>query len=270
MPDLPEKVYDVREVEMTPRQAEIYSEVQKSLILEIEATMNSDRPKAMVIQNVLTMLLRLAQITSGFVVWDPVFDDDGNVVVPKATEDIEGVNPKLESLVELAAEKDHTEKTLIWATFTHDIKNIAAALRAEGHDVVEFYGQTKEAARLEAEWKYNCDPDCRFFVGNPAAGGTGLNLLGYDHRDETDDPRAKETDTTQIVYYSQNWSPVQRDQSEARGHRRKTRRYVRVTDLCIPGTIDEEIRTRVLAKIMNAMEVSDVTSILQSVLGVSL
>lgn len=270
VPDLPQKVYDVHEVEMTTKQAETYETVRTSLAIEAEEALDGDRPRSMVLQHILTMLLRLTQITSGYVVWDAEYSDDGIEISPKQIEDIPGGNPKIEALLEIAAEKGPHEKTIIWATFIHDIKNISAALTGAGHDVVEFYGATSDDDRDTAERRYNSDPKCKFFVGNPAAGGTGINLLGYDYRNMSNDPEAMLTNTTHEIYYSQNWSPVERSQSERRGYRRGSRAHIRITDLCVPQTIDEEIRARVLDKLVNALEISDVTSILQSVLGVTI
>ncbi len=65
LPDLPEKVYDVVEVEMTEEQREIYNATARSLAITIENEQGLD--KEMSVNSVLTRLLRLAQITSGFV-----------------------------------------------------------------------------------------------------------------------------------------------------------------------------------------------------------
>ncbi len=271
VPNLPQKVYDVHEVEMSPKQAETYETVRTNLALEAEAALDSDRPRSMVLQHILTMLLRLTQITSGYVVWDAEYSDDGTEITPKLIQDIDDVNPKIEALLEIAAEKKPNDKTIIWATFIHDIQNITKALTNAGYDVVQFYGDTSDKDREIAEYRYNSDPTCGFFVGNPAAGGTGINLLGYDYRNENPNvPAAMETNTTHEIYYSQNWSPVERSQSERRGYRRGSRAHIRITDLCVPQTIDEEIRARVLSKLVNALEISDVTSILESVLGVKI
>lgn len=266
LPDLPDKRYDIVEVEMTPRQTEVYKQVAKTLALEIEGDLASDRPKSMVVQNVLTKLLRLAQITSGFVVWGEQRTDDGDIIAEKEEADIEERNPKMEALLELASEKGPNDKTLVWACFRHDIQLGSRALREAGYDCVEFYGSTKDADREEAERRFNSDPDCRWMVGNPGAGGTGLNLLGYDHRGESDDPRAMETNCNHTIYVSQDWSPVKREQSEGRGRRRGQRVPMRITDICVPQTVDETIRTRVTGKLVNAMELSDVRAILDSIL----
>lgn len=261
MPDMPSKVYDVVEVEMTAKQADVYEQLSKKLAAEIEDEFNSDRNRSMVVNNVLTKLLRLAQVTSGFVAWDGDVDAETGMVLSRNIEQFDP-NPKLDMLVEELKAMPQDEKTIVWACFVPDIRAIKARLEKEGIRAVFFYGGTSDKDRAEAERAFNYDRDCRVFVGNPAAGGTGLNLIGYP----PGDGEAYETDVTREIYYSQNWSAVTRSQSEDRGHRRGTRRQVRITDLCVPGTIDEQIRTRVMDKIITALQISDVRAILKAVL----
>jgi len=111
------------------------------------------------------------------------------------------------------------------------------------------------------------DPDCSVFIGNPAAGGVGLNLLGYDYRQQSNREDARLTNCNHEVYYSQNWSLTARAQSEDRAHRTGTRKSVRITDLCIPGSIDEEIRVAVMGKIKTANKIQDVRHILEKILN---
>lgn len=264
LPDLPEKVYDTVEVDMTKEQLQMYSDVATQLFLEIDATSDS-LGKEMKVTNILTKMLRLAQVTSGFLSWDAQYDEDGNCIQEKTIDRLDP-NNKLEALVELIKNKAPTDKTLIWACFEQDIKSISARLSLEGFDNVVFYGKTKDKERKDAELRFNCDPTCRFFVGNPAAGGVGLNLLGYDYRQRTDSEDARLTNCNHIIYYSQNWSLTARAQSEDRSHRRGTRQNVRITDLCIPRSIDEEIRKRVVGKIKSAIQLQDIKHILERIL----
>lgn len=258
LPDLPEKQYDVYEIEMQFKQAEYYREVVEKLSIEIEADLADDsQPRAMTINNVLTKLLRLAQITSGFISWSPIHDELGEQVSSGGVEYFTP-NPKIEAIREILAAKSWQEKTIIWACFRPDIAYLEAACQADGIDYVSFHGGTSEDERREAERRFNFDPACKVFIGNPAAGGTGLNLLGYP----PGSPEAADTNCNHIIYYSQNWSQTARSQSEDRAHRRGTRTNVRITDLVVPKTIDEEIRARVLRKKMHAMEVSDIRHIL--------
>ncbi len=260
LPDLPEKMPDVVEVTMTSEQRELYSKVRNQLAVEIEDEMNRAENKQLVINNVLTKLLRLAQITSGFITWDAQYSDEGDVVKDKEIDRIDP-NPKLITLIELLKEKGPCDKTIVWACWIQDIKSIRAACEMEGIDCVTYYGGTSDKDRDIAERRFNGDPTCSVFIGNPTAGGTGLNLRGYDP-DNLDDP----CNCNHVIYYSQGWSMTARAQSEDRSHRRGTRVPVRYTDLCVPGTIDEEIRARVTMKRISAMQIQDVRNIVSRIL----
>jgi SNF2 family DNA or RNA helicase len=262
LPFLPEKTYDVMEVEMTPHQKSIYEDLRDKLAHEIEDDLaDESRPQSIVINCVLTKMLRLAQITSGILKWDAVFDDEGNVTAPGLVEQFDP-NPKIDVMVEALLELPKDEKAIIWCCFVPNIKAVSAALTKAGIKHVTYYGATKEDDRTDAVYDFNHDPETRVMIANPEAGGTGLNLLGYPpgRGDEYD------TDCTWNIFYSQNWKPTPRWQAEDRNHRRGVRRPVRNTDLCIPGTVDEQIRARVLQKKNNAMTVQDLREILHSVL----
>lgn len=260
LPNLPAKMYDIQEVEMSTRQAEIYDALRKQLIVEIENELESETNKQLVANHVLTKLLRLAQITSGFVVWSNSTDPD---TAPKREVERLHPSPKIDALVEMLKEKGPLEKSIVWCCWVPDIVDIKARLDVEGIDSVTFYGQTKDEDREEAMRRFNCDPDCRVIIGNAAAGGTGTNLRGYD----LDNQDTCKTNVTQVFYFSQNWSPTARAQSEDRCHGKdRCRVPIRYTDLVAPGTIDEEIRIRVLAKKKMALEISDIRSILRNVL----
>lgn len=261
LPDLPDKVYDVIEVTMGQKQRDAYEDLRKKLVLEAEQALDqADSNKALVIQNILTKMLRLAQITSGFISWDSKFNSDGDVLAREI--DFFNPNPKLEALVEELKTKGPNDKTIVWATWVPDIKVITSRLAFEGIKAVCYYGGTSEDDRTAAVHDFNHDRDTKVFIGNPAAGGTGINLLGYP-------PNAGEnyeTNCNHVIYYSQDWSSPKRSQSEDRAHRKGTREPVRISDLCVAGTIDEEIRARVMKKRLTALEVGDVRAILRAVL----
>lgn len=267
LPELPDKVYDIHEVKMSKEQAGIYAKVAKQLAVEIEAAMDAAEgsAKSLVVTNALTKLLRLAQITSGFITWDAVYSDFGDVIRPPL---IDRFDPdhKLDALVDILKAKGPLDKTIVWSCWRQNIKSIRARLAVEGLKAVTLYGATSYKDREEAIRSFNCDPECKIFVGNPSCGGMGINLHGYDLSKSPDDPD-NQTNCTQEIYYSQNWSMTDRAQSEDRAHRRGTRENVRITDLVVPGTIDEEIRCRVTQKIQNALVVADVRDILQRLAG---
>lgn len=269
LPDLPDKISMIREVYMSKEQRAVYIMIRDKLIAEIERDIATAETKgtsrALVMTNVLTKLLKLAQVTSGFVVFPEELNEEGEVTAPRLVDRFDP-NPKVEELINvLKTELDENGKALIWCCWIEDIKIVAARLRIEfgEESVVTYYGATKEDDREIAERRFNEDPKCKFLVGNPAAGGVGLNLVGYPWW-EGENSSVK-TDCTHMVYFSQDWSMTKRSQSEDRSHRKGTRVPLTIVDLLVPGSIDEQIRQRVTDKRISAHEVQDVTAILQTV-----
>jgi SNF2 family DNA or RNA helicase len=257
LPDLPDKVYDVEEVEMTTEQAEAYEKLASDLMLKFEG-MDDDNP--LVVNNILTQLMKLAQITSGFINIPEIKDEEGETIAEKKRIHF-SPNPKVERLIEILKEKGPHEKTLVWTCFTHDIERIAKACEMEGIKAVTYNGNTSIDDRLEAERAFNEDDDCKVFIGNAGAGGVGLNLLGYP----PGEPDRSQCNADHAIYFSQDWNSIKRSQSEDRSHRRGTRVKIRVTDMCIIGTIDQTIRERVVEKRMGAFDITDVRAILKEI-----
>jgi len=266
MPYLPKKTYDVYEVEMTKTQREYYVKLQKQLAIEIKNELNKEKNKQLTATNILTKLLRLSQITAGYVKWDSQFDDEGNLLNEDSQFESINPNPKIEAIVEILKTKKPKEKTIIWTNWVPVIKMLDERLTKENIKHAIYYGGTKDADREEAERSYNQDPEMKVFIGNPAAGGQGLDLWG--HVPEWDDTEKDfGCNTTQEIYFSQNWSMIHRSQSEDRAVRRGTRVSVQITDLIVPGTIDEEIAIRVLNKKIVANKLQDVKDIMTKVLS---
>lgn len=271
LPNLPDKVYDTIEVNMTKEQRKWYAKIATQINIEIEQEIQRDaaegRSEKMTINNVLVKMLRLAQVTSGFIKTDDERDFEGNLIE-------EGKliylmpNPKVEKLIEVlqSDEKTKDDKTIVWCVDVPAIQHISRRLEMEGIDHVTFYGDTKIDDREKAIQRYNTDPNCRVFVGNPLAGGIGLNLLGHD----PNNPEEYTSNTTHIIHFSQGWRPDVRSQADDRAHRFGTRAHVRISNLVIPNTIDEEIRERVEDKQEAAKDLSEIRGILKRILEAKL
>lgn len=262
---LPEKVYDFWEVKMTKRQAEVYEAVSTQLRAEIEDRL-SDSADTVTVENILTQLLRLAQITSGHVGLDRKLDQlTGETLKERRTEQISWPNPKVEAVIEMltAEDRDPLGKTIVWSCFVPDIKALEKRLTEAGIGHALYYGGVKQSDRDEMVRRFNWDPDCKVIVCNPQSASEALNLLGYDW-DNPAGPQQK-TYTDHEIFFACNWSSLMRDQAEDRAHRRGTRTQVRITDLVVPGTIDEEIRARVRQKKQMADLVLDIRAILRAV-----
>ncbi len=203
--DLPEKIYQVRNVEITDEQKTLYEKFKSIAYHEFEdgSEMSADV--------VIKQLLRLHQIVCGYAV-----DDEGNVRPLKSR--------RMDVLMETLQEVDG--KVIIWANYLQNIHDIYSKLQeAYGREaVVAYYGGTSLDDRDYAVKALQNGP-ARFLVGNTQTAGYGLTL----------------TAATTHVYYSNNYNLELRAQSEDRSHRIGQHSPVTYIDLVTAGTVDDRI-----------------------------
>jgi SNF2 family DNA or RNA helicase len=219
--DLPAKVYVRRNVELTPEQAKLYTQMKKLALAKMESG------ELATTQSVLTQIMRLQQICCGF-----LQPDDGEIEpVP---------NNRMSELMDVVDEVQG--KAIIWASYTHDIQQIADALRDRfgAESVATYYGATPQEERQEIVTRFqDKHGPLRFFVGQPRTGGYGITL----------------TAANTVIYYSNSYDLEIRLQSEDRAHRIGQKNNVTYIDLVSPDTIDEKILQALRDKINLANEV---------------
>lgn len=209
--DLPDKVYDVLPFEMTPRQTAIYMRLRNEQRAQLD-----ELPVEMILQAKIQVLAKLQQVTCGYLIsedgtlvrlFKKVMDNPRNAVLMEQIEDTEG-------------------QVIVWAPHTDKINQIIECLQLgyERDQILRYDGATGKQERMEAVDKFQ-EGKARFFVGNPASGGTGLNLS------------AAQT----AIYYSNSFNLEHRLQSEDRSHRIGTKGKVCYYDLEAIGTIDRDI-----------------------------
>lgn len=211
--DLPPKIYQSYDVELSKEQLKIYKEMKDQCVSILE------NMEVITAELALEQLLRLHQITCGH-----VGTDSGAIIkIP---------NSRLDALLEVI--EGMSGKVIIWATYVPNIEEIIERLRAEyGHaSVVHFYGGTSDEERRVSVNRFQNHNDCRFFVGNPSTGRYGLTL----------------TASPNVVYYSNNYNLEHRTQSEDRAHRIGQVSSVNYVDLVARGTVDEKIIKALRAK----------------------
>lgn len=159
------------------------------------------------------LVIRLQQIASGFVV-----DADGNVhdVVPPEE------NPRLQVLLGQVALIG--PKCVVWCRFREDIVRVKAALRTAGFDAVDYYGGTRPKDRLSHERRFREDPECGPLVGQPQAGGQGLDFSA----------------ASDIIWYSHIQDRIRRSQADERATKVGGRK-IGVADLIAHGSNDERM-----------------------------
>ena len=213
--DLPEKVYVRREIEFTPEQKKLYTQMKKLALAKLESG------ELATTASVLTQIMRLQQICCGF-----LQPDEG---------EIESVpSNRLKELLELTDEVQG--KAIIWATYTHDILRIEEAIKDRfGEDsVATYYGGTPQDERQDIVTRFQDKSDpLRFFVGQPRTGGYGITL----------------TAANTVIYFSNSYDLEIRLQSEDRAHRIGQTNKVTYIDMVSPDTIDEKILQALRSKI---------------------
>jgi SNF2 family DNA or RNA helicase len=213
--DLPVKVYTRREVPLTPEQTKLYMQMKKLALAKLQSG------ELATTASVLTQIMRLQQICCGH-----LQPDDGEIQSVKSN--------RLNELLDITEE--FQGKAIIWATYTHDIQQIADALRDRfgPESVATYYGATPQDERQEiVDTFQQKDSPLRFFVGQPKTGGYGITL----------------TEANTVIYYSNSYDLEIRLQSEDRAHRIGQKNKVTYVDLVSPGTIDEKILGALRSKI---------------------
>lgn len=217
--DLPPKLYSTREHELSPEQSRVYEALKSDLIADIEGG-------EVTTQIILTQLLRLQQITCGHV------DLDSGV------KHVFEPNPRLKLMAEIL--KDTPHRAIAFCRFTDDVENVMGLCLKLGIRAGRYDGSTSPTERNEVVRRFQ-DLDrahhqaLDIIVANTAALSEGRTL----------------TEAKTVIYYSNGWSAIQRQQSEDRAHRigqdgvplpgLDGGHGVLYIDIICPGTPDEKI-----------------------------
>lgn len=200
--DLPPKVYEQREIELNDEERHIYNDMNEKLKTEIQG----EEIKASVI---LTKLLRLQQITSGY-----------------ATDEY-GVERQINNCTKLKELEDLLEeiggKVVIWCKFIRNIKAITELLDSKNISYVTFFGETSVEDRDAAIQKFQNNSTMKVFVAQISTGGFGISL----------------TAASTVVYFSLGYSLEEYEQSQDRCHRIGQVNKVTYINIIAQNTIDE-------------------------------
>lgn len=203
--ELPEFVEEIRPIKLERKAQQIYDGIDKESYAEL---MGGE----VLARNVLTRLLRLSQVTGGFI------RDDTNGIVEAVS------HAKLEALEDIIDScMDEGKKLVVFARFVPEIDAISAMLRKKGIGYALIKGDVTD--RAEQVERFQTDPDTRVFIGQLQTTGMGLTL----------------TAASVCVYYSLDFSFANYEQSRARIRRiGQTKRGVYIHLVC-KDTIDETV-----------------------------
>ena len=203
--DLPETMEIVRTVELEPQARRLYQQLVRDSYTRI-------KEGEITAVNVLTRLLRLSQLTGGFLRGD---ETDRVEQVSSAKLDA------LSDIVESAAQEGG--KLVIIARFLPEIDAITEMLERKSIGYSRITGAVKD--RDEQVRRFQADPDVAVFVGQIATAGLGITLTAAD----------------KMVFYSLDYSMSNFEQTKARIHRVGQRNPCTYIYLVAGNTVDAKV-----------------------------
>lgn len=203
--DLPETMDAIRHVDLEPAAMKTY----RNLIKDSYAELTNGEVS---VTNVLTRLLRLSQLTGGFI------GDDESGSVQKISE------AKMKALEDiLDASRQENKKLVVIARFVPEIHAICKMLDQHGILYSLIMGGVKDRAEQVARFQNN--PEVSVFVGQIATAGMGITL----------------TAASTMVFYSLDYSMSNFEQTKARIHRVGQKNNCTYLYLAAKGTVDEKV-----------------------------
>jgi SNF2 family DNA or RNA helicase len=202
---LPEQVFTERYCTLSERARKLYNDLDR----DFYAAVASGEVTA---GNALTKLLRLQQLTSGYLV-----TDEG--------EQVPVDDSKLKALREVLEDIPPEEPVVIFCRFTRDVQAIKALCETLERPPAELSGHLKE---LEV-WQHG---ERNALVAQINAGGLGIDATRARHQ----------------IYFSLGFSLGDYEQSLKRIHRPGQTRKVLYTLLLAEGTVDERVRDALMAR----------------------
>lgn len=179
--DMPKLIKTQRHYEPSREQMTLYKALLDDLLIEAE-----DGTLTTFDGGVRT--LKLQQILGGFFV-----GPDYDVQIFKE-------QPRLDALMEEVEAASWRGKVIVWARFHVELQMIAARLREKGIPFVEYHGHVKQSDRAAARSSFLAPGGPQVFLGQPRAGGKGLNL----------------SSARSVLWYSYSFSAEERKQADER------------------------------------------------------
>ena len=202
--DLPEITEEVRRIELEPKVQKLYKQLEQDSYTSLAGG-------EVTAPNILTKLLRLSQLSGGFLT-----DDDKNTTKVS--------NAKMETLEDIIdSSLAEGKKIVVMARFNAELDDIESMLAKKKVGYAVIRGGVKN--RDEEIRRFQNDDDCMVFVGNIAAAGLGITL----------------TASSTMVFYSLTYNMSDFEQAKARIHRVSQKENCLYIYLIAKGTVDNKV-----------------------------
>jgi SNF2 family DNA or RNA helicase len=172
--DLPSRTHEIIPVRLDERSREFYEKMRKGTLTKFEGA-------EVVTPIMLTQLLRLSQMTSGFLNTENGAKRLGEEKQAKLLQVLEDMKSQ------------EREKVVIFCRFKHDLKVSFLAAKQAGYRPMLFHGKTKEAEREQKLVEFEESEDSIAFIAQIATGSLGISLtaaseaifFSHDYRYDT-------------------------------------------------------------------------------------
>ncbi len=202
--DLPETTDIVRHIKLEASAEKIY----RSLVKDSYAELSKGE---VTVTNVLTRLLRLSQLTGGFI------GDDKSTVTNVSIAKLEALSDVIDEAI------NQDKKIVVIARFVAEIKAIEKLLQKKKLEYSLIMGGVKDREIQVSQFQNN--PEVKVFIGQIATAGLGITL----------------TVASTMVFYSLDYSMSNFEQTKARIHRVGQKENCTYIYLVAKGTVDEKV-----------------------------
>ena len=204
--DLPDTIDEIRPVALEDKAQKLYKAFVKESYMELSKG-------EVTATNILTRLLRLQQITGGFIRPDEESERYEQISSAKIN--------ALEDIIDTAISEN--KKLVVIARFIPEIREICRMLDKKKIKYGHICGEVKDrAAEVDA---FQNNPDCMVFVGQLQTVSMGLTL----------------TAASTMVFYSLSYNFADYSQARARIHRIGQKNNCLYIHLVVKNTVDETV-----------------------------
>ena len=187
--DLPEKIYQIREVRLNPNERRAYNDMRRDLVAEIKEGFSKKAEVHQIVAEVaLAKLQKLRQASSGF-----FYTEEHQAVRA-------GRSSKLRELRDTIEESVGDKQCIIWINYREEAAAISALLTEDEKTFSTLYAETADKEKSINDFKSGAS---QFLIANSQSAGHGLTFVNCDT----------------AIYFSLSYSYEQYIQSQDRIHR---------------------------------------------------
>lgn len=220
--DLPPITEEVRTLDLEPEARKIYKQLEDEMFARFKDN------KELTVTNVLTKILRLSQVTGGYL---PNDNDDLSTNISTV---------KMDALIDIIdSAKQEDKKVVVIAKFNDELDAIENMLQLKKIKYSVVRGEAKNRDEQIKEFQEN--DECKVFVGQIATCGLGITL----------------TASSIMVFYSLDYSMSNFEQCKARIHRAGQKENCHYIYLVCKNTIDRKVLRALRNKIDLAKSLVD-------------